>query len=135
MIGKNNPYNIRYSHRNQWLGLSNENPSTKGFCNFIDRSYGIRAACYLLMRSYRIKRCVSIADIIERFAPSSENDSKKYIHFVAERSGVFNIYVGLWSLHQYVMVLHAMSIYEGNCVSYEDIVQVIDRFKIKLYEK
>ena len=134
MIGKNNPFNIRYSHRNQWLGLSEANPVTNGFCNFIDRSYGIRAACYLLMRSYRMKGVDSIDSIIRRFAPPSENNTDRYIKFVCVNSGVYMPYAKLVSVKQYVKLLQAMSVFEGNRVSYEDIIQVINRFKIKLYE-
>lgn len=134
MIGKNNPFNIRYSYRNQWLGLVEVNPVTNGFCNFIDKSYGIRAACYLLLRSYRMKGVDTIDSIIRRFAPPSENNTDKYIKFVSINSGVYMPYAKLVSVKQYSKVLHAMSIFEGNRVSYEDIIQVINRFKIKLYE-
>lgn len=134
MIGKNNPFNIRYSHRNQWLGLNKDNPVTKGFCNFIDKSYGIRCACYLLMRSYRMKEIDNIYSIISRFAPPEENITDKYIDFVRAKSGVYDRLAKLVSVHQYVKVLQAMSVFEGNQVSYEDIIQVINRFKIKLYE-
>ena len=133
-IGKNNPFNIRYSLRNQWLGLDKDFPFTKGFCNFIDKSYGIRCACYLLMRSYRMKGIDSIDAIITCFAPPSENYTDKYIKFVSVNSGIYMPYAKLVSVEQYSKVLHAMSIFEGNRVSYEDIIQVINRFKIKLYE-
>lgn len=134
MIGKNNPFNIRYSCRNQWLGLDKDMPVHYGFCNFIDRSYGIRVACYLLLRSYRMKGIDTIDSIIRRFAPPSENSTDNYIKFVSVQSRVYMPYAKLVSVEQYAKVLHAMSIFEGNRVSYEDIIQVINRFKIKLYE-
>lgn len=134
MIGKNNPFNIRFSHRNQWLGLDKDMPVYKGFCNFIDRSYGIRAACCLLLRSYRMKGVDTIDSIIRRFAPPSENSTENYIVFVCIWSGVYMPFARLVSVKQYAKVLQAMSVYEGNRVSYEDIIQVINRYKIKLYE-
>ena len=70
MIAKNNPFNIRVGSR--WLGLVGQN---KGFCEFASMEYGVRAAAYLLMRSYRKRGIMSIRAIIERFAPSSENDT------------------------------------------------------------
>lgn len=135
MVGKNNPFNIRYSYRNQWLGLDKDMPVKNGFCNFIDKSYGIRVACYLLLRSYRMMGIDTIDSIIRRFAPPYENNTDNYIKFVSTDSGVFKPYAKLVSVKQYAKVLHSMSIFEGNRVSYEDIIQVINRFKIKLYEK
>ena len=86
------------------------------------------------MRSYRMKGIDSIDAIITCFAPPSENYTDKYIKFVSVNSGIYMPYAKLVSVEQYTKVLHAMSIFEGNRVSYEDIIQVINRFKIKLYE-
>ena len=88
MVGKNNPFNIRYNPRNMWLGLEKDQVY-HGFCNFVDIKYGIRAACYLLMVSYRKKGIVTISEIVSRFAPSSENDTEKYIQYVCNCLGCF----------------------------------------------
>ena len=69
MIGKNNPLNIRYVKRNCWKGLDLDNPCRKGFCNFIDVRYSIRACAVLLMQTYRKKGLRTYAELINRFAP------------------------------------------------------------------
>lgn len=86
MIGKNNPLNIRYSPLNNWLGQSGQ---TKGFCDFQNVAYCIRAVGYLLMISYRKKGALTYAQLIERFAPGSENPSGYYIAFVCDKCNVF----------------------------------------------
>lgn len=134
MVGKNNPFNIRYNPRNMWLGLA-QNQVYRGFCNFVDIKYGIRAACYLLMVSYRKKGVLTVSEIISRFAPSSENDTDKYIQFVCNRFGCLPFDCP-HTKPDYAMLLHYMSKYEGNPVPYEDILKVINMFnlKIKCYE-
>lgn len=128
----NNPFNIRYSHKNQWLGLDPINPCIKGFCNFSHYNYGIRAAAYLLLRSYRKKGIFTIRSIVERFAPPVENKTDKYIEFVCINSGIYISDIKLKNITQYCQVLEAMSRYEGNYVSFEEIKSVIKKFNIKL---
>lgn len=136
MIGINNPFNIRYVASAKWQGLNENNPSTKGFCNFISRDYGIRSAIYLLIRSYRKKEIKTIEDIIKRFAPSSENDTANYIKFV-ERKTYINRSTPLNDIFQYCMVLFAMSIFEGNRCEFTEIYYVYVKFNkidsLKIY--
>lgn len=134
MIGRNNPFNLRYIPRNQWKGLDTLDPVTKGFCNFIDIDYGIRAAAYLLMVSYRKKGINTIAGIIKRFAPPSENDTEGYIRYVCYRCSLDgNDRLELPS--QYASVLYCMSFMEGNEQSLLKIYDIINLFKIKVYGK
>lgn len=76
----NNPLNIRKGEK--WLGLV-EKPTDNEFCQFISMSFGYRAA-YKILKSYaryfrqRGKDC-TIRNILERWAPPSENDTEAYI--------------------------------------------------------
>lgn len=73
-----NPANIRKNTSNKWLGRTfvTTDPS---FCQFTSMVYGVRALIVLL-RNYVSKfGCKSIKDIICRFAPPSENNTKGYI--------------------------------------------------------
>ena len=73
----NNPFNIRYNKRNNWQGqLSPVN----GFCRFSTLWAGYRAFILILV-SYREKGCRNIRSIIERYAPSTENDTARYIDY------------------------------------------------------
>lgn len=129
MIGKNNPFNIRYSLGNKWIG---QNGCTRGFADFSLLEYGIRAACILIMVSYRKKNAVTIAEIIERFAPSLENNTQKYISFVCGVLGCFPFDIPKRA--DFPKLLNAMSIFEGNPVSVKEITRVIDVFNIKPYK-
>lgn len=81
MIAQNNIFNIRVG--SSWLGSSG---SYKGFVCFRSVDFGIRA-WLILMRTYRHKYMITtIQGIVSRFAPSSENDTARYIAFVARCS-------------------------------------------------
>ncbi len=82
MIGKNNPFNIRYSSLNHWTGQIGNN---RGFCEFDTLYHGVRAAAKLIFVSYPRYGVRNIERIISRFAPSSENDTASYIRFVCEQ--------------------------------------------------
>ena len=74
-----NPLNIRTGAN--WQGMDGEGRS--GFCVFKGFSYGYRAAV-LILRAYNLKGIRSIKDIISRWAPASENNTKAYIKAVVD---------------------------------------------------
>lgn len=74
----NNPLNIRYTPMNTWRGQTG---SRKGFCEFDSLKNGYRAALVLL-RNYIAHGHRTIHQIISRWAPASENNTKAYIRFV-----------------------------------------------------
>lgn len=129
MIGLNNPFNIRYASGNHWLMSDGD---TRGFVNFKSLEYGVRAACILVMRSYRKNGVLTIAEIIHRFAPPSENDTDKYVDFVCSRLGVLPFDIP--TRNDFPYLLSVMSIYEGNPVPSDFIFEVIDRFSISPYK-
>lgn len=78
---RNNPLNIRYSEKNEWLGQTGER---NGFCVFSEEKYGWRAA-FVLLKNYYKKGFRTISQIIHRFAPPSENPSSQYVKFVSDK--------------------------------------------------
>lgn len=82
-IRNNNPLNIRIG--NVWLGEV-KHPTDKSFEQFIYMEYGIRAGFVILRRYIRRYGIDTIAEIVSRWAPSSENNTKAYISAVAKRT-------------------------------------------------
>lgn len=87
-IRNNNPLNIRKSPEH-WLGkVPGSDPD---FETFSSMKYGIRAA-FVCVRTY-IRRfrslCITptVSQIIARWAPSSENNTRAYITAVCHHSG------------------------------------------------
>lgn len=75
----NNPANIRYSEANKWYGLvGNDN----GFCVFESVDYGVRALIILLRKYVRDYKKKSVQEIISRYAPVCENDTRNYVAYV-----------------------------------------------------
>lgn len=83
-IRNNNPLNIRIG--NSWQGEV-ENPTDTEFEQFINMFYGCRAAFIILKRYMTRYKLVTITDIISRWAPSGENNTRRYIDAVVERTG------------------------------------------------
>lgn len=128
MIGCFNPFNIKYSPLNRWKGQVGQ---TKGFCNFSDLSFGVRAAAYLLMISYRKKGIVTYGKIIQTFAPASENNTSAYITFVCNSLHVFPFDV-VKTIGNYCGLLHYMSVFEvghASSVSASYCREIINHYK------
>lgn len=78
-----NPFNIRKSSTN-WFGKV---PGTdKEFETFDTIYHGYRAGIVLLKTYYNKYRLHTIAGVIKRFAPSSENDTEAYIKYISSRT-------------------------------------------------
>lgn len=130
MIGKNNLFNIRFSRNNMWIGQVSQ---TNGFVNFSDVEYGIRAAALLIMRSYRSKDVLTISEIVNRYAPASENNTSKYIDFLCARLGCFPFDIPK-DYDEYVRLLYWICVYEvgeDSAVSIQAIDTVCKKYNIK----
>lgn len=132
MINKNNPFNIRYNAANRWIGLTGNH---KGFCEFSELMYGIRAAAYIIMVSYRRRSIFTYKQIISAYAPSSENNTEAYLSFICKTLQVKpddnprNIY-------DIARLLVRIAYYESSFVLDRDYtIFVINHFKLKFYEK
>lgn len=85
-IRNNNPGNIRYSVHYTWTGQTGEDGH--GFCEFSLPVYGIRAMAILLKNYVVHDGCITVRDIITRWAPPSENRTEDYIEAVCKATGM-----------------------------------------------
>lgn len=85
-IRNHNPGNIEYTGT-QWQGL--DDPPTDGrFMRFVAPEYGIRALARVL-NTYQSKHGLNtIRGIIDRWAPSFENNTSAYVQSVANSTGI-----------------------------------------------
>lgn len=81
-IRNNNPGNIRPG--DPWTGKVGENA---GFIVFRTLQLGIRALSMDLCNKY-LKGYDTIREVLTRYAPTSENDTEKYIKSVAKSTGL-----------------------------------------------
>ena len=85
-IRNNNPLNIRLG-KSRWQGLR-KMQEDGAFCQFESMAYGWRAAFILLSTYYKNYGADTIGKIISRWAPQTENDTRGYIRFVSEWTGI-----------------------------------------------
>lgn len=104
----NNPLNVRYDPKNDWLGQVGEN---KGFVVFKNPVYGFRAAMKIF-NSYNRRGITTLENIIETFAPPTENKTANYIRYVSQQTGIPPSQVVNKS--DYVKLVKAMSKMESN---------------------
>ena len=85
-LRNNNPLNIRRVAGTKWKGQRTEQ-TDKSFVQFESLEWGLRAA-FCILNTYRRKyKAVCIEDIINRWAPPSENDTRKYVETVCRLTG------------------------------------------------
>jgi hypothetical protein len=76
-----NPLNIRFSKDTNWMGSKLK--SSKGFVVFATFGFGYRAAV-MILRSYAKRGLKTVPQIIETWAPRSENNTVAYIKAVLD---------------------------------------------------
>lgn len=85
-LRNNNPGNIRKVNGVTWQGQSDTQNDSE-FVQFINATWGIRALARAI-NTYRNKYGLNtVAGIINRWAPPSENDTQSYINSVAKSVG------------------------------------------------
>ena len=85
-LNNNNPGNIRKSPT-KWQG--EKVPSTdSAFKQFTNMAYGYRAMLKLLQNYSRLNGCKTVSQMINRWAPPSENHTDNYIRAVCTGAGV-----------------------------------------------
>lgn len=87
-----NPGNIDYSPANKWQGLADP-PIEQGvarprFARFLEPKWGIRALMRTLITYHDRHGLNTVEGIINRWAPTVENDTSSYVRFVARRLNV-----------------------------------------------
>ena len=76
-----NPLNIRFSKDTNWMGSRLK--GSQGFVVFAAFSFGYRAAV-MILRSYAKRGLKTVPQIIETWAPRSENNTVAYIKAVLD---------------------------------------------------
>ncbi|MFL1391128.1 structural protein [Pseudomonas tritici] len=87
-VRNRNPGNIDYNPANQWQGQLAPDPTIeKRFARFDTPENGIRALCKLLLTYQRKHGLKTVKAIINRWAPSVENDTAAYVRAVEANTG------------------------------------------------
>lgn len=87
-IRNNNPGNIEYNPANNWTGQTGKELINGRFATFESMPAGVRALTILLINYYERYGLNTVTAIINRWAPSVENDTGSYIAHVSESMGV-----------------------------------------------
>jgi len=109
-----NPLNLRPSQP-PWEGQTGEqNVGSAGvFCTFKDNTFGFRAAVRNLIAYADRAGINTVRGVIERWAPSSENDTKAYVVAVCNRTGFeADKPINLHGYEDCYNLLHAMTVQE-----------------------
>ena len=89
-IRNNNPLNIRRNNIH-WQGTRVE-VKDKAFVEFVNMTYGYRAAWRILFtyfyKYFKMNKPYIVADIINKWAPPTENNTKAYIDTVLRLTGI-----------------------------------------------
>lgn len=87
-VRNRNPGNIDYNPANQWHGQLAPDPAIeKRFARFDTPENGIRALGKLLLTYQRKHGLKTVKAIINRWAPSAENDTDAYVRAVEGSTG------------------------------------------------
>lgn len=85
-VEQHNPLCIRAIPIYPWEGLADP-PASNGFCNFISNVFGFRAGAIDLITWFDKLQLDTVSKIINRQAPSSENNTSAYIQRVCSITG------------------------------------------------
>src|SRR3990167_8549468 len=86
-LRNHNPMNLIHVSSNKFQGLDTP-PSDGRFCRFVSPIYGIRAGALVLIAYQDRHHKNTVRELIERYAPYTENDTGAYVEDVAHRMGV-----------------------------------------------
>lgn len=107
-----NPLNIRHG-ASKWKGM-NPVQTDREFVQFENMIWGIRAAIVTLKTYYYKHGCNTIKSIINRWAPTNENNTKEYIRFITKETNITNENNSLyWTKDILRNIVTAMAKYES----------------------
>lgn len=125
-----NPLNIRIG--NKWKGEV-ASPTDKEFEQFSCMHYGLRAGFILLRRYIERYHLDTVTDIISRWAPASENNTRAYINRVCERMGISALEkISFSDRKTMVALVDAMILNECGTTIANDLIE--DAYTIVLYD-
>lgn len=108
-IQNNNPGNL-IDDGIKWQGLT---PTNDRFCHFSSARWGIRALYIDLHYSYLYHKTCTIAALITRYAPPSENDTGAYVDAVANAVALKPTDYFEWNIDTAVKILKAIILHEN----------------------
>ena len=71
-----------------WQGMAADQSGDDRFVVFVSAEYGIRALVRILISYQENDHCTTIRQMINRWAPRTENNTGAYVSFVAGRMGI-----------------------------------------------
>jgi hypothetical protein len=116
----NNPGNVDRTSI-VWQGMS-ALQSDPRFITFVSPQWGFRCMARILKGDFR-EGCVTVHELIDKWAPSIENDTTDYVTDVGKRMGV-GIDETLVLPTQLLPLLKAIAIHEGGCPWPDSVVQL-----------
>lgn len=116
-IRNNNPGNIRRTG-DHWQGLKSRQTDSE-FFQFKEAFYGIRAMA-VIIDNYKKQGFLTIDQIINRWAPSTENNTSAYIDTVYRHTKFPRGHVPLRSNGDYVTLIKAIIKHENGFNPYSD---------------
>jgi hypothetical protein len=117
-VRNNNPGNIKKNNV-RWLGLSEEQ-NDETFFQFTDAKYGIRALMKILL-TYRFQHgLTNIWSIVERYAPSSENNTEAYKNYLVNETGYGMLQEIKFTIDDYLPVVKAIIVMENGTMPYDE---------------
>jgi hypothetical protein len=116
----NNPGNVDRTSI-VWQGMSAIQADPR-FITFTAPQWGFRCMARILKGDYS-EGCVTVHELINRWAPPVENDTSSYVTDVANRLGV-GIDETLVLPDQLLPLLKAIAIHEGGCPWADSVVQL-----------
>ena len=127
-IRNNNPLNIRVG--NNWQGEVAK-PSDHTFEQFKEMKYGVRAAFIILRNYINRHKLNTIPKVINRWAPSNENNTLAYIKAVEKYSLIdINETLRFENKCQMINLFRAMCIVEnGREIDIQDVILGYDMVK------
>lgn len=118
-IRQNNPGNIRHS-KAKWQGMAPDQPDSS-FVKFSDAKFGIRAIAVVLTNYGEKYGLDTIQEIINRWAPPNENDTRAYVKAVADKLGVgINDTIDLTDPEVMAVLVKAIIQHENGSQPYSD---------------
>ena len=116
-IRNNNPGNIRHNAANPWKGMTGQDDD--GFVIFESAQFGIRAMGKII-DSYRNRGIVTLKQIVDTWAPDTENNTESYLSHVMQMTGWQAAQMPVRSEGDYLALVKAMIKHENGRVPYED---------------
>lgn len=118
-IRNNNPGNIDRDGT-AWEGMAPDQSADPRFVVFAAPEWGLRAIARILL-TYEAKGLVTVRSIVNRWAPSVENDTAAYVTAVAGQVGVDpDRPIDLRAPADMVPMLRAIIVHENGCNPYPE---------------